>query len=143
MTDQTHTAEAFHIPDTISQQFQQVLRQLAEAVGGTPEYPAPTDVTGYADHRAQMEDFWKMISGYEATLEKFAPEIMRRTTDGVPVIDVEPQNLKASNNIVLYTHGGAYVEASAESLLSVPVVVAHALGRRVISIDYTTAPTSK
>jgi len=100
--------------------------------------PKPDDAEGWAEAQAEVEATFAPMS--EAVIKQYEPQIESRTLGGVSVIDIKPKNWDANQNVLLYTHGGAYTLFSAQSTLSSSVPVAADTGLRVISIDYSLAP---
>ncbi len=68
---------------------------------------------------------------------------MERKLGGIPVLEIKPRNWKDNGKLMVYTHGGAYTIASAESTLGSSALMAETTGLRVISIDYTLAPHAR
>jgi monoterpene epsilon-lactone hydrolase len=63
--------------------------------------------------------------------------------EGIDILDIKPKDWTDNGKVLVYAHGGAYTQLSANSTLGAAVLVANATGLRVISIDYTLAPFSK
>ena len=59
------------------------------------------------------------------------------------VLDIKPANWTDNGKILVYVHGGGYTILGANSTLNNSVPMANATGLRVISIDYSLAPSSK
>ncbi len=76
-------------------------------------------------------------------VDKLEPIVTEMELGGVPVVDIKPRNWKENGKVMLYTHGGAYTLFSASSSLGSAVLMAETPGLRVISIDYTLAPSAK
>ena len=70
-------------------------------------------------------------------------ELTEMTIGGVPVLEIKPHGWKDNGNVLIYTHGGAYVLQSALSSYATTGLAAQATGYRVLSIDYTLAPHAK
>jgi acetyl esterase/lipase len=129
-----------HVPDTVSRQAQAFLRTLPDPAL-KPPFPQPDDLAGWEKVRAFAEADGKASSA--PLLQRYEHTVTERRLDGVPVLDVRPQNWRDDGKIAVYTHGGAHVMYSAASTLGRAVVFAHATGLRVLSIDYTVAPLAK
>ena len=130
-----------HIPDTISKEAQDYLRQFTADPATGPGLPAPTDAEGWKRTREGFETWAGPIG--EAAVKRFEPKIDERSLGGVPVLDIKPKGYAPNRKVLVYTHGGAYVLFSARSSLSNSALVADTTGLRVISVDYTLAPGAK
>ena len=129
-----------HIPDTISKEAQVLLRPLPDPAKA-PTVPASDDVAGWKRVWEAVEKSNEPL--VEAALKRYEPTIVERKLGGVPVIDIKPKGWKEDGKVLLYAHGGAYTLQSARSKLEPAVLTADATGLRVVSIDYTVAPTGK
>ena len=74
---------------------------------------------------------------------KFKPTLRRLALNGVPALEIKPKGWRENKKILVYAHGGCYVFGTANSSLDAIVPLAHEVGIRAISIDYTTAPFAK
>jgi len=127
-----------YVPDTVSPEWQKVLRAMPDPAKVWPVLPRPNDAPAWAKLHAEMET--KNRAFNQAALKLFAPETSECTLGNVPVLEVKPSGWKDNGQLAVYTHGGAYTFFSARSTLANAALIAHATGRRVISIDYTVAP---
>lgn len=59
---------------------------------------------------------------------------------GVPVIGVRPPDWHDDGTLLVYVHGGGFVQGSARSSLLMAGLMAVRTGRHVVSVDYTLAP---
>ncbi|MHC5543002.1 alpha/beta hydrolase [Singulisphaera rosea] len=128
------------IPDTISAKAQAYLRTLTDPAL-IPPWPERNDAEGWRKLVRTYED--KCAPLTEAAIKTFQPTLIERTLGGVPVIEIRPKGWKDDGKVVVYTHGGGYVLFSARSTLDSSVRVADILGRRIIAIDYTLAPSAR
>lgn len=128
----------FRIADSVSKQAAAklcVIYAQAEARPATP--PLKT-----------VEDFDRMNAAIEAQAvpasQKFADAMhvrsVRQTLGGVSVLRIIPPNAKAGRAPLVYIHGGGYIFLSALSMQILPSLLGKAMGREVVSIDYTLAP---
>jgi epsilon-lactone hydrolase len=102
------------------------------------QYPAADDIDGW---RSMSQDSIAATLPYIETLkESYQPSIVTVDIAGVPVLDVRPRDWEDDGTVLVYTHGGAYTLMDAESMLGSVIPFAQESGRRIISIDYTTAP---
>jgi acetyl esterase/lipase len=131
------TAEDFAAPTTISPEAKQALAQFSKAARDRA-MPQAGDIAAWRKVQAEVEE--KRVAANAAVVEKYEPDIEERKLGGVPVLDIRPNGWRKSQQLLVYTHGGAYTLYSAKSRLMSAVPMAHDTGRHVISIDYTLAP---
>ncbi|SEK31533.1 alpha/beta hydrolase fold domain-containing protein [Parapedobacter koreensis] len=76
-------------------------------------------------------------------MDELKPTITDTLIDGVKVHVITPQTLKPENRdkIAYYIHGGGYVMGSATDQTG--LLMAHELGLKTYSLDYTLAPEAK
>ena len=130
----------FVVPSTISRQAQKALAQFSRSAAIAP-LPAPDDLEAWKDVQARIET--KRAEANSAVVKQYQPRIEERMLGGVPVLDIKPREWKNSNNVLVYTHGGAYTLYSAKSRLMSAVPMANDTGLRVVSVDYTLAPWAR
>lgn len=128
----------FRVPDSVSKQAAAKLCVMyAQAQARPPMPPLKT-----------VEDFDRLNAAIEAlavpTSQKFADAIgvrsVRETIAGVSVLRIIPPNAQRGRPPLVYIHGGGYIVLSALSMQVLPSLLGKALGREIISIDYTLAP---
>jgi len=108
----------------------------------SPASPAPDDVEGWRERRAQREA--SLQPAVDETLAKLAPALRDRTIAGVPVLEIVPRGARADDaRVVVHLHGGGYTLGSARSSLPVAARLADATGLRVLSIEYGLAPEQR
>ncbi len=129
-----------HIPSTVSEEAQAVLRMLPDP-SLKPASPAPGEVEAWK--AAQREAEAHGIERQKGLLERLQPTVTKTEMGGVSVLDIRPKDWKDNGKVLVYTHGGAYVVYSAKSTLGSSALMADTTGLRVISIDYTLAPHAK
>lgn len=128
------------VPDTVSPQARRFLEGLPDPAGA-PASPAPDDVEGWK--RAWRANEAANEPAVQATLKRYQPTVQKRMLGGVPVLDIKPSGWKENGKVLVHAHGGAYALNSAHSRLQASVPAADATGLRVISVDYTLAPTGR
>jgi acetyl esterase/lipase len=128
------------VADTVSPQARKYLESLADPAT-LPAWPAPDDLAGWK--RAWEAAEAESEPAVRATLKRYQPTVAKRKVGGVPVLDIKPKGWKDSKKVLVHLHGGAYALYSARSRLLSSVPAAHATGLRVISVDYTVAPSGK
>lgn len=129
-----------HVPDNVSPQGRKYLESLPDPAT-LPTWPAPDDVAGWK--RAWQQAEKASEPHVEAILKRHEPTVTKRMLGGVPVLVVEPKGWKNDGKVLVHLHGGAYTLYSARSRLPSSVPAAHATGLRIVSVDYTVAPSGK
>jgi monoterpene epsilon-lactone hydrolase len=129
-----------HVPDTVSPAARDYLQALTDPAA-LAAWPAPDDFAGWK--RAWQEAENASEPKVQATMKRFEPSVEKRQIGSVPVLDIKPKGWKANGKVLMHLHGGAYTFHSAHSRLPSSVPAADATGLRVISIDYTLAPSGK
>jgi acetyl esterase/lipase len=84
-----------------------------------------------------------LIARNQAQLAKLKFSQQARLINGTPIIEVVPANLGKNTAILVYVHGGGYVQGSAQSSLATAAQIATDMRIRVVSVDYTLAPKAK
>lgn len=128
------------VPDTISPEARKFLESLPDPSAGPPS-PAPDDVAGWKRVWEANEAAHEPL--VKATLKRFEPSVTARKLGGVPVLDIKPKDWQDNRKVLVHAHGGCYTLHSAHSRLPGSVLTAHVTGLRVVSVDYTVAPTGK
>src|SRR5262245_1913757 len=121
-----------NIPNTISREAQAFLRTLKDPALNPP-FPEVDNIEGWKKLQAGAEA--KAIKMFEPIVNRFEHTVRERNVGGVPALEVSPMGLEDSDKVIVYTHGGAHVMFSARSTLGRAVVLAHATGVRLISVD--------
>ncbi|QDT43675.1 Putative acetyl-hydrolase LipR precursor [Gimesia alba] len=130
----------YDAPSTISPEARKALSKFSRAAATAP-LPAADDLAGWKAMQAKIEQ--KRAAANAEVVKTYQPQITERKLGGVPVLDIKPKGWKESNQVLVYTHGGAYTMYSARSRLMSAVPMANDTGFRVISVDYTLAPVGK
>ncbi|MEJ7932916.1 alpha/beta hydrolase [Sphingobium sp. AN558] len=128
----------FRVPESVSQPAAAKLCALYAAAQARP--PMPLLKT--------LEDFDRMNAAVEAQAmpvsQQFADAMhirsVREKIGGVSILRIVPPNAVRGRPPLVYIHGGGYIVLSALSTQVLPSLLGKALGREVISIDYTLAP---
>ena len=129
-----------HIPTTVSEEAAAIIRMLPNP-SLKPTAPAHNDIKAWTAIQREMAAFG--IKRSKPTVKKLEPIVTEMELGGVPVLEIKPRNWKDNGKVMVYTHGGAYTIASAESTLGSSALMAETTGLRVISIDYTLAPHAR
>lgn len=133
-------SQDYDAPSTISPEARNALSKFSRAAATAP-LPAADDLAGWKAMQAKIEQ--KRAVANAEVVKTYQPQITERKLGGVPVLDIKPKGWKESNQVLVYTHGGAYTMYIARSRLMSAVPMANDTGFRVISIDYTLAPVGK
>ncbi|MDN5845865.1 MAG: alpha/beta hydrolase [Candidatus Nitrosocosmicus sp.] len=128
------------IPITISEGAQNALKNITTHM---PEFvtPEPGDLKGWEEMNKQISAM--SIAQSQSLVNSFEANITSTKLGEVNVLDIKPENWVDNGKILVYLHGGGYTILGANSTLSNSVPMANATGLRVISIDYSLAPSSK
>lgn len=138
--NETSSNSMITIPATISKETQNA---LINTTTQTPEFvtPGPNDQEGWDEMNKQYSSMF--ITQSQSLIESFKPNITSAKLGNVPVLDIKPKNWVNNGKVLVYVHGGGYTILGANSTLNNSVPMANATGLRVISIDYSLAPSSK
>ena len=140
MESTTRRETFLNIPETVSQEAKVFLGTLKDPAL-MPSFPDPDDLAAWKKLRAFLET--DATAQSEVVVKRYAPTLVERTLDGTAVLDVRPRGWRNNGKLALYTHGGAHTVYSAESTLGRAAMFADDTGLRVISVDYTVAPTAQ
>ena len=129
-----------NIPETISQGAQKILRNITTQM---PEFitPGANDIEGWKNLNKQISAF--STAQFQSLVDSYDSNITSTKLGNVKVLDIKPANWTDNGKILVYVHGGGYTILGANSTLNNSVPMANATGLRVISIDYSLAPSSK
>lgn len=126
---------------SISPEARDRLTVIAQMFAGMAPAGVPSTVEEFDAAAAQMAAGGVMMS--QPLLARLAPTLEERSIAGVPVLDIRPRDWTDNGVVLIYVHGGAFVQGTARSSLITPVIAADVTGLRVLSIDYTLAPHAK
>ena len=79
----------------------------------------------------------------QPAVDSYHPNITVTELGDVNVLDIKPRDWRDNGKVLVYLHGGGYTLLSANSTLSTAATMANSTGLRVISVDYSLAPSSK
>ena len=130
-----------YVPTTISAEAQKVLNAIYANKIYERKAPASDNLDEWRKMHAAAEQARKESN--DKAVEMNQVTVTDAKLNGVPVLDIRPNNWKDNRKVLVYTHGGAYTMMSARSTLVSSAPMARATGLRVISVDYTTAPFAK
>ena len=127
------------IPSTISKESQEILKSLRI---NPPTFvaPGPDDPKGWQKLNQQISPLLQMA---QPAVDSYHPNITVTELGDVNVLDIRPRDWRDNGKILVYLHGGGYTLLSANSTLGTAATVANSTGLRVISVDYSLAPSSK
>ncbi|HEY0105520.1 MAG TPA: alpha/beta hydrolase [Rhizomicrobium sp.] len=81
--------------------------------------------------------------GADATIKALGAATAEFKLGGVGVFETRPPQFQDDGTVLIRVHGGGFIQGSAHSSAAMDAVMARALGRRILSIDYTVAPRGK
>jgi epsilon-lactone hydrolase len=79
----------------------------------------------------------------QPAVDSYHPNITVTKLGNVNVLDIRPRDWRDNGKVLVYLHGGGYTLLSAKSTLGTAAAVANSTGVRVISVDYSLAPSSR
>jgi epsilon-lactone hydrolase len=136
---QNDTQEIF-IPSTISKNAQEGIRKfIPNPAMVSPPQPEDSELWNKLNEEREA----LIIAKLNPALDIYQPNVTSNRIGGIDILDIKPKDWTDNGKALVYAHGGAYTQLSANSTLGAAVLVANATGLRVISIDYTLAPFSK
>jgi monoterpene epsilon-lactone hydrolase len=99
------------------------------------------DLLGWGElNRNSIE---KSLSTSKILTDRYRPTLIDAEFGGVPVIDIRPGTWVDDGKVLIYVHGGAYVDGSAASSLNCTLPLAHETGLRIVAVDYSLAPGAR
>ena len=119
---------------------------LIEGFADLSSLPDVPDIEDIEAWDAQNKDYVAGISEKNEKVRADYQVITQRIYLGdqsVPVLEINPPNLKTEEKILIHLHGGCYTFFSAETTIVSSIPVAFESGLKVLSIDYTLAPRAK
>jgi epsilon-lactone hydrolase len=130
----------YFIPPTISKNAQEEIKNfIPNPAMVNPPQPDESELW----KRLNEEREASIIAISKAALEIYRPNVTSNRMGGIDILDIKPKDWLDNGKVLVYIHGGAYTQLSANSTLGSAVLIANATGLRIISIDYTLAPFSK
>lgn len=130
-----------YVPDTISQEAQEILRKVLGNPATMRPRPVPEDVAGWEKVQAGFEAIGKQRS--EQAAKQYQVTLAAKTMGGTEVLDIRPKDWKDNGQVVVYIHGGTWALFTAQSSVERSGLVAYRTGLRVISVTYTRPPHAK
>ncbi len=126
------------IAPSVSTEARETIEPFGRMFAAMPPQPTPTTQEAFdqlAASGAAVQEAWTA-----SATAKLAPLTTPDMLGGVPVLDVRPRNGCDDETLLLYIHGGGFVQGTARASLLMAALMADRTGRRVVSIDYTLAP---
>lgn len=134
MTDDPRLA----IAASVSSEARATIEPLGQLFAATPRQPMPTSQAEFdraAAAAAAMQEQWTAPA-----VAALAPNTCLDMIGNIPVLDVRARDAEDGGTLLLYVHGGGFVQGSAQASLLMAALMAHRTKRRVVSIDYTLSP---
>lgn len=131
---------AIHIPKTISNESQQMLKDMSQ-YASTLITPSPDAYEEWNSLNHQVSSMFNEMS--QSIIDLYKPTITSYKLNNVSVLDIKPKDWRDNGQVLVYVHGGGFTFLSANSTLGFSVPVANSTGLKIISVDYSLAPFSK
>ena len=103
--------------------------------------PSPSDLLGWREYNRNSIE--KSLAICEILTDKYRPTLIDAEFGDARVIDIRPGSWLDNGKVLIYAHGGAYVDGSAASSLNCTLPLAHETGQRIIAVDYSLAPFAR
>jgi len=129
-----------YIPPTISPEAATVYEDYRAFILAPPPVP-PTTVAEFEALYQAGEP--RGLARAAEVARMFGPTIADIAMEGSKVVEVRPSGYRDDGTVIIHVHGGAFALGSARSNLPVPIMLAAATGRRMLSVDYTVAPKGR
>lgn len=129
-----------HVPPTISPEAAAVFADYREFILAPPP-PAPQTAADFAALYEANEP--RGLARADEIVRIFGPAVVHAEMGGSKIIEVRPKDHADDGTVIIHVHGGAFALGSARSNLPVPILLAAATGRRMLSVDYTVAPRGR
>jgi acetyl esterase/lipase len=126
------------IAASVSPEARATIEPLGQLFAATPRQPVPTSQADFdraAAGAAAMQEQWTALA-----VAALAPDTRLDMIGNIPVLDVRARDAEDDGTLLLYVHGGGFVQGSAQASLLMAALMAHRTKRRVVSIDYTLSP---
>jgi monoterpene epsilon-lactone hydrolase len=137
---QINNESQYYIPSTISKGAQEILKNLIMNFPA-PAFPNPDDLKGWQELNQQISQGFSQMS--QPIVDSYQSNITATKLGDINVLDIKPKDWRDNGKVLIYLHGGGYTLLGANSTLGFAVPVANSTGLRVISVDYSLAPSSK
>ena len=112
---------------------------LRSAVQNQCRVPSPSDLFGWDEfNRHSIE---RSLPTNNLLTVRYQPTLIDAEIGGVPVVDIRPSTWPDDRKVLVYAHGGAYVDGAAASSLNCTLPLAHETRLRIIAVDYALAPS--
>jgi monoterpene epsilon-lactone hydrolase len=126
------------IARSVSAEARAILAPLGRMIAGLPPRMPPVTQAGFDAAAATMEAMQIALTADKVAalgLDTIEAEIA-----GVPTITVRPPDWRDNGTVLVYVHGGGFVQGSARASLLMAGLMAVRTGRQLVSVDYTLAP---
>lgn len=137
---QINNESQYYIPPTISKGAQEILKNLLMNFP-SPTFPNPDDLKGWQELNQQISPMFSQMS--QPIVDSYQHNITATKLGDINVLDIKPKDWRDNGKVLIYLHGGGFTFLGANSTLGYSVPVANSTGLRVISVDYSLAPSSK
>jgi len=103
--------------------------------------PSPDDLKGWQELNQQISPMFSQMS--QPIVDSYQHNITATKLRDINILDIRPKDWRDNGKVLIYLHGGGYTFLDANSTLGNAIPVANSTGLRIISVDYSLAPSSK
>lgn len=129
-----------YVPSTISPEAAAVYEDYRAFILAPPP-PPPTNAAEFEALYQAGEP--RGLTRAAEVARMLGPAIANIEMGGSKVVEVRPGGYRDDGTVIIHVHGGAFALGSAHSNLPVPIMLAAATGKRMLSVDYTVAPKGR
>lgn len=126
------------IAPSVSPAAREKLDWLGGLMSAAPPPNPPQTLDEFDAAAAQAEVIAQFLTS--GALAAMNPVVLEGRLGGIPVLEITPRGDVHDGTVLVYVHGGGFVQNSARSSLLMAALIAAKSGRKVVSIDYTLAP---
>ncbi len=126
------------IAASVSVEAREKIEPLGRLFASMPQQPIPTTQEEFDRSATSGAAIQEALTA--AAVGGLAPVTSSETIGGVPVLDVHRRDGHDDGTVLLYVHGGGFVQGTARASLLMAALMADRTGRRIVSVDYTLAP---
>lgn len=135
-------SQPYYIAPSISPEARALLEKMLPAV--VQSQAARPMARSAADFQARRAALLQGVEAQSAAvIRQFGISAADLRLGEVPVVEVKPPQYQDDGTVLIYVHGGGFVQDSAHSALRGTALMALATGRRIYSVDYTVAPEGR
>ncbi len=130
------------VPSSVSPEAAAIYLRMLPVV--KPRWDVHANPVTAADFQKRHDDdVARAIAAQGPGLQALKVVITETKLGGVDVVETTPPNYRDDGTVVIRVHGGDFYLGSARSSVPQDAFLSLATGKRIISVDYTTAPKGK